>query len=95
MSSTRLARPTGWNLGRAGFGARVAGAHVAVSRFDSGDAGKGLVPGVVPWGTVEFFNAPQSERCAGGVNDTGSGTLEPQVSWPTGNAALLSRIETI
>ena len=77
MSCTGLARPPEWNLGRAGLGARVAGAHLAASRLDGSDAGKRLVPGVVPWRTVAFFVAPPSQRCAGGVNDTGSDTLEP------------------
>ena len=94
MSGTRLARLVGWNLGRAGLGARVAGAHLAVSRLDGGDAGKGLVFGGIPWGTTEFFVAPQIQRSAGRVNDAGGGALEPQVCWPTGHAAFLGHAAT-
>ncbi len=91
MSGSGLARPVGWNIGRAGLGARVAGAHLAAARLDRGDAGKGLVLGVVTWGRVAFFVAPQSQSCAGGVNHPGSGALEPPVGWFAGNAALLGQ----
>ena len=79
MSGSGLARPAGWNLGRAGLDARVAGAHLAVPRFDRIDAGTRLVRGTFSWGTMEFFVAPSSRLGAGRVDDSGGGAMESQV----------------
>ena len=85
MSGPGLARPVGWNLGRAGCGACVAGAHLALSRFDGSDAIKRLVYRVVSRRTVELFVAASLRRGAGGVNDTGGGIMVPKVYRSIGN----------
>lgn len=89
MSCSWFARPTGWNLGRPSHSARVAGAHLAVTPFDSGDAGTRLVLGIVPRRTVEFAVAPTSHRRAGWFNTNGSGALEPQVHRSSGSETFL------
>ena len=89
MSGSGLARHVGWNLGWAGLGARVAGAHLAVTRIDGGDASAGLVPGVVPRRTLEFVLAPPSHHGVGWFNITGSGNLEPSVHRSAGSEAFL------
>ena len=85
MSGPRLARPVGWNPGRAGCGACVAGAHLALSRLDGSDANKRLVFRALPRGTVEFYVAPSFRRCAGGVNGAGGDIMVPQVYWIAGD----------
>ena len=89
MSGLWFARPIGWDLGRVSHSARVAGAHLAVARVDSGDAGPGLVPGSLTWRPVEFVMAPASHGCAGWFHIILSGALEPQVRRSAGSKALL------
>ena len=92
MSGPWLARPTGWDLGRAGLGARVAGAHLAVPRFDGTDAGKRLVFGAVPGETMAFLLEPSSQCCAGHVDSSGRRAMGPQVHVCVRNEALLGDV---
>ena len=83
MSGPRPARHFGWKLGRAGCGACVAGAHLAVPSFDGRDVNPRLVPRILPWGPVEFFVASQGQHRLGLVNNAISGALVSKVYWFT------------
>ena len=89
MSGSWFARPLGWDLSRVSHSARVAGAHLAVTRIDGGDVSTGLVLGVVPWRPVEFVMAASSHHCAGWFDIVISGALESQVHWSVGSEAFL------
>ena len=81
MSHTRPARLIGGNLRRAGPGARVAGADVALFSPDSSHAGAGLVPRAIPAAQLAFPLAFQLEATGvadfGRVHCAGSGALGP------------------
>ena len=83
MSHTRPARLIGWNLRRAGLGARVAGADVAIPSPDAGYAGAWLVPGAIPAAQLAFPLAIQLETTGvadfGWVHRAGGGALGPAV----------------
>ncbi len=52
MSGAGLARCSWWNISRAGLGACVAGAYLALLGLQRAHAGTGLVVGAVPWQLV-------------------------------------------
>ena len=92
MSGPWSARPPWWDIGRAGLGARVAGADVALAGLNLADARAGLVLEPVSWGTVALDLEPPGRPDPDRLNRPCRGALGPAPGRFVGTQAVLGHL---